>query len=158
MSQQLDYNYMVSGMKGDMTRSSNERLAVDGNIIAYNNYDLTFIFEYPVNYELYMAINYCILNGYVVNRYIPWHYWYNRVLVNYVKCAYFTDAMVPTMNQKYKMLIDKLFNFGFRVWTSANGYMDKVPFGSAISNAETSNYPNYEVNQNNNELTYLSGY
>ena len=158
MSQQLDYNYITHGMKGDMTRSSNERLAVDGNIISYNNCDLTFIFEYPVNYELYMVINYCVLNGYVVSRNIPWKYWYNRLLVNYVKCAYFTDRMLPQMNQKYKMLIDKLFNFGFRVWTSNNGYMSTIPINSVLTQAENNNYSNYEVNTNNNELTFLNGY
>lgn len=157
MTQQQDYNYITHGMKGDMTRSSNERLAVEANIISYNNCDLTFIFEYPVDMELYMCVNYCILNGYVVGRYLPWKYWYNRTLVNYVKCAYFSDAMVPQMNQKYKMLIDKLFNFGFRVWTSANGYMETVPFTSALSQAQNANYPNVEVNQNNNELIYMSG-
>jgi hypothetical protein len=71
MTQQQDYNYITHGMKGDMTRSSNERLAVEANIISYNNCDLTFIFEYPVDMELYMCVNYCILNGYVVGRYLP---------------------------------------------------------------------------------------
>lgn len=158
MTQQQDYNYITHGMKGDMTRSSNERLAVEANIISYNNCDLTFIFEYPVSYEIYMAVNYCSLNGYVVgSKWIPWKYWYNRKYVNYVKCTYFSDTMVPQMNQKYKMLIDKLFNFGFRVWTSANGYMETVPFNTVLIQGENTAYSNIEVNQNNNELIVMTG-
>ena len=45
MSQSQEYNYYVHGMKGDMTRTSNERLSVENNIIAYNNSNLCFIFE-----------------------------------------------------------------------------------------------------------------
>lgn len=158
MTQQQDYNYITHGMKGDMTRSSNERLAVEANIISYNNCDLTFIFEYPVNYEIYMAVNYCALNGYVVGaKWIPWKYWYNRKYVNYVKCTYFSDTMVPQMNQKYKMLIDKLFNFGFRVWTSKNGYMETVPFNTVLIQGENTTYSNIELNQNNNELLTITG-
>ncbi len=158
MTQQQDYNYITHGMKGDMTRSSNERLAVEANIISYNNCDLTFIFEYPVNYEIYMGVNYCALNGYVVGaKWIPWKYWYNRKYVNYVKCTYFSDTMVPQMNQKYKMLIDKLFNFGFRVWTSANGYMKTVPFNTVLIQGENITYSNIERNQDNNELLTITG-
>jgi hypothetical protein len=35
--------------------------------------------------------------------------------------------------------------------------METVPFTSALSQAENANYPNVEINQNNNELIYMSG-
>ena len=157
MSQSQEYNYYVHGMKGDMTRTSNERLSVENNIIAYNNSNLCFIFEWPVNYELYLVVNYCALNGYIVKRWIPWKYWLNRKYCNYVQCAYFSDAMIPTMNQKYKFLIDKLFNHGFRVWTSNNGYMETVPFSSCLISGLSDNYGNVELNENNDELMYIVG-
>ncbi|MBR4486704.1 hypothetical protein IKS57_05150 [bacterium] len=62
------YKYLVSGMKEDMSRTSNQRLATNNNVTAYDNAYLSFTFECPVNYELVAAINYYALNGYLINK------------------------------------------------------------------------------------------
>ena len=43
-SQEAQYNYLKTGKQQDMSRVGNERLATNNNVIAYNNYLLTFIF------------------------------------------------------------------------------------------------------------------
>ena len=56
MTQQQEYNYLKTGKKGDMSRTSNERLATNNNAIAYNNFLVSFVFEYPPMYEQIIAI------------------------------------------------------------------------------------------------------
>ncbi|MBO6073245.1 hypothetical protein J6P59_06625 [bacterium] len=68
LSQQQEYNYLNTGKRKDMSRISNERLATNNNVISYNNFTLSFIFETPPQYEQNLAINYCMLNGYVLDR------------------------------------------------------------------------------------------
>ena len=51
MSQQQQYNYLKTGKKADMSRTSNARLATNNNAIAYNNFLVSFVFEYPPEYE-----------------------------------------------------------------------------------------------------------
>ena len=36
--------------------------------------------------------------------------------------------------------------------------MSTIPINSVLTQAENNNYSNYEVNTNNNELTFLNGY
>lgn len=149
--QNANYTYLQYGKKADMSRAANERLATGNSANSYQNYLLTFIFEYPVPFECQTMYNYCLLNGYVLERWVPWKYWYNRTNCNYIKCGYFSDAMMPYLNQKYKNIIDTLFNVGFRVWTSANTNLDTVPFSNILSSVDT----NMELNINNNEIDYL---
>lgn len=154
LTQQTEYNYLKTGKKADMSRTSNARLATNNNAISYNNFTVSFVFECPPQYEQNLVVNYCYLNGYVLNRWEPFNYWYNRQLVNYVKCQYFTDAMMPQMNQTYKGMIDKLFNNGFRVWLPIIGISyETVPFNQL--NLQTGTY-NLEINQNNNEINFLN--
>lgn len=153
LTQQTEYNYLNTGKKADMSRTSNARLATNNNAISYNNFTVSFVFECPPQYEQNIAVAYCYLNGYVLNRWEPFSYWHNRQLVNYVKCQYFTDAMMSQMNQTYKGMIDKLFNNGFRVWLPIMGISyETVPFNQL--NLQTGTY-NLEINQNNNEINYL---
>lgn len=154
LTQQTEYNYLKTGKKADMSRTSNARLATNNNAISYNNFTVSFVFECPPQYEQNLVVNYCYLNGYVVNRWIPFSYWYNRQLVNYIKCQYFTDSMLPTMNQTYKGMIDKLFNNGFRVWLPLSGVdYTTVPFNQL--NLQTGTY-NLEINKNNNEIDFIN--
>ena len=67
-TQEQKYQYLLHGKKGDMSRTSNERLSVSNNAISYNNFALTFIFESPVEYEQLACINFCALNGYILER------------------------------------------------------------------------------------------
>ena len=149
--QNANYTYLQYGKKMDMSRVSNERLATGNSANSYQNYLLTFIFEWPVAYENLAIFNYALLNGYILEKWNQWQYWYNRQNCNYVKCAYFTDAMMPYLNQKYKNLVDALFNVGFRVWTSANQNLDTIPYGSILYNPSA----NKEINLNNNEINFL---
>lgn len=152
-SQEAQYNYLKTGKQQDMSRVGNERLATNNNVIAYNNYLLTFIFERPVQYELNLVMNYCLLNGYVLNRWEPFYFWKNRTLVNYVKCCYFTDSFLPSMNITYKKLIDDLFNKGFRVWIKHNSInYTTTPFNNIVNNINSNN----ELLQDNTELSYLN--
>ena len=156
MSQQQQYNYLKTGKKADMSRTSNARLATNNNAIAYNNFLVSFVFEYPPEYEQIIAINYCILNGYVVDKWLPFNFWYNRKIVNYVSCSYFADVMLPNMNLTYKKAIDKLFNDGFRVWCLNENieYWGTLPTLDVLYGQNQ--YLNSEINQNNNEIDFLT--
>lgn len=156
MTQQQEYNYLKTGKKQDMSRTSNERLATNNNAIAYNNFLVSFVFEYPPEYEQIIAINYCILNGYILNKWLPFNAWYNRKVVNYVKCSYFADIMLPNMNLTYKKAIDNLFNNGFRVWCLNENITDwnTLPINYVLYG--NNQYLNEEVNQNNNEIDILT--
>ena len=156
MSQQQEYNYLKTGKKADMSRTSNARLATNNNAIAYNNFLVSFVFEYPPEYEQIIAINYCILNGYVVDKWLPFNFWYNRKVVNYVSCSYFADVMLPNMNLTYKKAIDKLFNDGFRVWCLNENieYWGTLPTLAVLYGQNQ--YLNSEVNLNNNEINFLT--
>lgn len=155
-TQMQKYQYLLHGKKGDMSRTSNERLSVSNNAISYNNFALTFIFENPVYYEQLACINFCALNGYIIERWEPFNYWYNRTYCNFIKIAYFTDSICPSMNKTYKNLIDDILNNGLRIWTSANTSYDTIPFSNVIYQFNNS-YTNTEVNQNNNEINFLNG-
>lgn len=149
--QNANYTYLQYGKKMDMSRVSNERLATGNSANSYQNYLLTFIFEWPVSYENLAIYNYALLNGYILEKWDQWKYWYNRQYCNYVKCGYFTDAMMPYLNQKYKNLVDALFNVGFRVWTSNNNNLNTIPYGSMLYNPSGNN----EINLNNDEVNFL---
>lgn len=161
-TQEQKYQYLLNGKKGDMSRTSNERLSVSNNAISYNNFALTFIFECPVEYEQLACINFCALNGYILERWLPFKYWYNRTYCNFVKIAYFTDSICPSMNKTYKNLIDGILNNGVRIWTSANitmsltNSMNTIPFTTIIYQF-FNEYTNKEVKQNNDEINFLNG-
>lgn len=156
MTQQQEYNYLKTGKKQDMSRTSNERLATNNNAIAYNNFLVSFVFEYPPEYEQIIAINYCILNGYVVDKWLPFNFWYNRKVVNYVSCSYFADVMLPNMNLTYKKAIDKLFNDGFRIWCLNENITSWVTLPTLSVLYGQDQYLNSEVNLNNNEINFLT--
>ena len=156
MTQQQEYNYLKTGKKGDMSRTSNERLATNNNAIAYNNFLVSFVFEYPPMYEQIIAINYCILNGYLVDKWLPFNFWYNRKVVNYVSCSYFADVMLPNMNLTYKKAIDKLFNDGFRVWCLNENITSWITLPTLAVLYGQDQYLNSEVNLNNNEIDFLT--
>ena len=158
LEQQQQYNYLKTGKGQDMSRASNERLATNNNLIAYNNNLLSFVFEMPVQYELNLAINYCLLNGYVLDRWEPFSYWLNRVYCNYYKCAFFSDCLLQNLFPDYKKQIDQILNKGVRVWTNAT-YTNNIStptlnLSAFVNNAQA--YRNLEINTNNNELTYLN--
>ena len=152
--QQQNYNYERNGKKADMSRTANERLAVGNNAIAYSTFGLMYIFSYVNNYDMVATINYINLNGYVVEQWIPWCYWNNRKYCNFVKCSYFTDAMIPTLNRTYREMVDVIMVKGFRVWTSNNQDLTTIPFAN-LNYTNPSYTANNELNQNNNELEYL---
>ena len=153
MSQNQEYQYELHGKKGDMSRTANERLSVSNNIISYNNFALTFIWEQPVNYEQQAAINYIMFNGYILERWLPFKYWYNRKYLNYVKIAKFTDTMLFNLNSVYKALIDNILNKGMLIWTSANGYLNTLPYADFTYQAKD----NSEISQTNTEINILNG-
>lgn len=153
MSQTQEYQYQLHGKQQDMSRTANERLAVSNNIISYNNFALTFIWEQPVEYEQWVAYNYVTFNGYILERWLPFYYWYNRKYINYVKIAKFTDTMIYNLNSVYKALIDNILNKGLLIWTSANGYLNTLPY----SDFTYGNKGNVENQENNNEIDYLIG-
>lgn len=155
--QQAEYNYLKSGKKGDMSRVANERLAVNNNAVAYQNYLLSFVFEYPVELEQIQIINYCILNGYVLEKWDQWQYWNNRKFCNYVKCNFFSDTMVPSLLQVYKSTIDKMMLTGIRIWNNAaiNICSPTLNIGAILIN-DAFEYANSELNQNNNEIILFS--
>lgn len=153
MSQSQEYQYQLHGKQQDMSRTANERLSVSNNIISYNNFALTFIWEQPVAYEQQVAYNYITFNGYIVEKWIPFMYWYNRKYLNYVKIAKFSDAMIYNLNSTYKALIDNILNKGLLIWTSSNGYIETLPY----SEFTYQNKGNPEVNENNDEINILNG-
>ena len=153
MSQKQEYQYQLHGKQKDMSRTANERLAVSNNIISYNNFALTYIWEQPVAYEIQVAINYVMFNGYILERWEPFSYWLNRKYLNYVKIAKFTDTMMVNLNSVYKALIDNILNQGLLIWTSKNGYLNSLPYSDFVNNP----FSNPELNQNNNEVIYLCG-
>lgn len=166
--QYAHYKYLVSGMKQDMSRTSNQRLATNNNVTAYDNAYLSFTFESPVQYELVSAINYYALNGYLLNKWIPWGYWNNRQYCNFVKCAYFTDVMMSLIESVYKDLIDGLLNAGIRIWNVkyVNDFSDNLNINCVLINSIEDNslsginYPNYEIDpqgQAQQELTWING-
>lgn len=155
--QQAEYNYLKSGKKGDMSRVANERLAVNNNAVAYQNYLLSFVFEYPVKFEQIQIINYCILNGYVLEKWDQWQYWNNRKFCNYVKCNFFSDIMLPSLLQPYKRAIDKMMLTGIRIWNLASAAISSptLNIGAILIN-DALEYANVELNENNNEIILLS--
>ena len=158
--QQDKLNYLKTGMKADYTRTSNMRTSAISTVNTL--YDSTFclVLEYPPLYEQITVINYYALFGYKVERWIPFKYWNNRTLCNYVKIANFTNALMTTLNAYYRGAIDSLLNKGIRVWNVAafsgnsDGYMS-IPYSSVIMN-DANNYYNVELNENNDELNYLT--
>lgn len=155
--QQAEYNYLKSEKKGDMSRVANERLAVNNNAVAYQNYLLSFVFEYPVELEQIQIINYCILNGYVLEKWDQWQYWNNRKFCNYVKCNFFSDTMVSNLLQVYKSAIDKLMLTGIRIWNLASSEISSptLNIGAILINNSFA-YANTELQENNNEIILLS--
>lgn len=160
--QQDKVNYLATGMKADYTRTSNMRTSAISTINTL--YDSTFclVFEFPPTYEQIAVINYYALFGYVVQRWIPFNYWNNRKLCNYVKIANFTNAVIGNnpnaFNAYYRGAIDSLLNKGVRIWNNAAfltnlGYAP-IPYNSVIMN-DSSTYQNTELNTNNDELNYL---
>ena len=158
LEQQQQYNYLKTGKQQDMSRASNERLATNNNVISYNNNLLSFVFEMPVQYECNLVINYCMLNGYILDRWDPLAYWYNRKYCNYFKCAYFSDCILQNLFTDYKKQIDGILNKGVRIWTnasySANISTPTLNLSAFVNNDQQ--YANPEINPNNNELTYLT--
>ena len=152
MSQSQEYQYQLHGKKGDMSRTANERLAVSNNIISYNNFALSFVWEQPIEYEQQVAYNYIMFNGYILERWLPLKYWYNRKYINYVKIAKFTDTLIYNLNSVYKTLIDNILNRGMLIWTSANGYLNTLPYSDFTYQAKD----NTEINQDNNEVNFLN--
>lgn len=154
--QQQEYNYLNTGKQQDMSRVGNERLATTNNVIAYNNYLLTFVFERPVQYEINLIINYCMLNGYVVDRWIPWFYWKNRTYCNYVKCCYFSDCLLSSLIYSYKKAIDEIMNNGVRIWMKASMNLFDDNTLNLSSFLIENGFTNNELNENNQELIYLN--
>lgn len=153
--QQQSYNYLKTGKREDMSRVSNERLATNNNVISYYNYLLSFVFEYPVQYEQLLATNYCILNGYVLKRWDQFNYWNNRQYVNYVKIDWFSDCLLSGLIFSYKKQIDQMMIDGIRIWNNAY-----YSFASPTLNIQRvlgsyQNYMNSENNLNNNEIESL---
>lgn len=166
--QYAHYKYLVSGMKQDMSRTSNQRLATNNNVNAYDNAYLSFTFECPVPYELMAAINYYALNGYLINKWIPWGYWNNRQYCNFVKCAYFTDVMISQLESVYKDLIDGLLNAGLRIWNVkyVNDFSSNLNINSVLMNTvfdmnlTNIQYPNFEIDgtgSGQQELAWING-
>lgn len=158
--QQDKLNYLKTGMKADYTRTSNMRTSAISTINTL--YDSTFclVFEYPPIYEQITVINYYALFGYKLERWLPFKYWNNRIICNYVKIANFTNALLTTLNAYYRGAIDSLLNKGIRIWNlvafsgNSDGYMS-IPYSSVIMNG-ADNYYNVEINENNDELNYLT--
>ena len=160
--QQDKLNYLRTGMKADYTRTSNMRTSAISTINTL--YDSTFclVFEYPPIYEQVAIINYYALFGYKLERWLPFKYWNNRKLCNYVKIANFTNAVIGnnpgSFNAYYRGAIDSLLNNGIRVW-NLTAFPNNQGFGSIPYNyvimADANSYDNVELNQNNDELDYL---
>ena len=155
LTQQQEYNYLKTGKQQDMSRVSNQRLATNNNAISYNDYLIAFIFEYPVVYEQNLVVNYCILNGYILDRWLPFSYWLNRKYCNYVKICYFADTLLSDLIVSYKKAIDEIMNAGVRIWSNAS-LADGITSPTLnLSNVLYPNYSNVELNQNNNEIVEL---
>ena len=159
--QQDKLNYLKTGMKADYTRTSNMRTSAISTINTL--YDSTFclVFEYPPIYEQMAVINYYALFGYKVERWIPFKYWNNRQVCNYVKIANFTNAVIGNnpnaFNAYYRGAIDSLLNKGVRIWNQASfgsGGYEPLPYSFVIMN-DLSTYNNVELHENNDELNYL---
>lgn len=165
--QQDKLNYLKTGMKADYTRTSNMRTSAISTINTL--YDSTFclVFEYPPEYEQIAVINYYALYGYKLERWVPFNYWNNRKMCNYVKIANFTNAVIGAQpltygyavyNAYYRGAIDSLLNKGVRIWNNAafpNNYgYGSIPYNLVIMNGSNT-YGNVELNQNNDELNYL---
>ena len=154
--QQQEYNYLKTGKQEDMSRVANQRLATNNNSITYNDWLLAFIFESPVQYEQNLVANYCMLNGYIVDRWIPWLYWKNRTYCNYVKCCYFSDCLLSSLIFSYKKVIDQIMNTGIRVWMQSSMNLFDANTLNLSSFIIANGYINSEINQNNDEINYLN--
>ena len=149
-------------MKADYTRTSNMRTSAISTINTL--YDSTFclVFEYPPFYEQIAVINYYALFGYKLQRWLPFKYWNNRKLCNYVKIANFTNALIgnnpQAFNAYYRGAIDSLLNKGVRIWNSATfpnaNPFQPLKYESVIMNGSNT-YTNTELNETNDELNYL---
>lgn len=159
LQQKQEYNYLKYGKQQDLSRIANLRLATNNNAIAYNDFVLSFVLETPLISEIYTICNYIELNGYIVDRWLPFYYWLNRKYVNYFKAAYLSDMLIPSLIKPYKQAIDKICNFGFRIWTLAainDGYInDTLNLNPFLYNY--GNYVNVELNINNDEVNFMNG-
>lgn len=168
--QQDKLNYLQTGMKADYTRTSNMRTSAISTINTL--YDSTFcvVLEYPPMYEQVAVINYYALYGYKLERWVPFNYWNNRKLCNYVKIANFTNAIIGdapltqgynVYNAYYRGAIDSLLNKGVRIWNNAafptNYGYGPIPYNQVLCGEDLGAYGNNELNANNDELLYLSG-
>lgn len=148
-------DYYKTGMKGDMSRTSNMRVSATSTINTLYDSSFVIIREYLPNYEATLVINWHAMNGYILERYDQWMYWYNRQYCNYVKCTNWCNALGIQTNLTYKALADKLISTGFRVWSNLDNTQWNTPYGKVLINDQEQTYTNTEVNQNDNELNLL---
>ena len=97
-----------------------------------------------------------MLNGYIIDRWIPWYYWKNRTYCNYVKCCYFSDCLLTSLIYSYKKAIDEIMNNGIRIWMQASMNLFDANTLDLSSFVVANGYINSEINQNNNEINYLN--
>ena len=159
LEQQQEYNYLRYGKAQDLSRIANLRLATNNNSISYNNFVISFILEVPLDSEINAIINYIQLNGYLIDRWLPFKFWLNRKYCNYFKCAYFSDMLLSGMIKPYRIAIDKIANSGFRIWTLAainDGYIgDTINLFKFLINYNNG-LNNTELNENNDEVNYMN--
>lgn len=164
--QEDKYNYLSTGKEADMTRVTNMRVSATGSINVLNNTEYCVIAEMPPAYEQLFVVNYYALHGYIVNRWAPFYFWYNRKYCNFVSIAFFTNTMYPNVALEWKGRIDQLMNKGFRVWTKASLSQMVAPFFllnydmviTASAQSTASDYQNCEINpQDDTEINYYQG-
>ena len=155
------YNYLAYGKEQDMTRVSNMRVSSTSSLNVENNVEYCMVAEVPPLYEQIAVVNYYALNGYLVDKWVPWCMWYNRRLCNFVSCAMFSNAMIPNISTVWKGKVDELMNKGFRVWSSNNYNQEDwtVPYDNVLLLSENqNNYSNWELHpQDDQEINFMCG-
>ena len=171
--QEMKYRYEATGKAQDMSRTTSMRVSATATTNTLNDTVYTVVDELPPLYEQVYVVNYYALDGYIVNKWDLWKYWFNRNICNFVRCAFFTNAMLPNLNINWKAKVDELLNKGFRVWcynnnqsvqinptTTSKINWNTIPYNVVLYNSFENGdyiYNNTEVNSDNGtaEIYYL---
>lgn len=151
----LSYNYEKYGKKHDMTRLASQRTATQPTPLIANTEALQFRLEAPVFFERKAILNYIKLNGFILERWEPWHFWNNRVYCNFVKCAFFADSLLPHLPEVLRKKIDGIILSGLRIWNKSafTNSFSLIPFSRVTDPLSGSND---SLSKNDDEVDYLS--
>lgn len=146
----LEYDYELYGKKQDYSRVGNLRAASGNNVYSLFDASAVWTLEEPVEYEMKAIVAYYNAYGFILKKWVPFEYWYNRTNYNFVKITNFSDVYLNDLIEPYKNLCDEILGAGLRIWSYTGEVLNQLDFTTYY------NATNVEAFQNNNEVEYLN--